>query len=94
MLLAFTSLTDHSANDSATVQGLKHTQDRLQLIIDHIDTITNVNNFQRISVENQSEIIMKFKELLHTLDHLPPGAVPNILGMLPGVGGMKASPPL
>eukprot|EP00668_Euglena_longa_P016010 GGOE01020206.1.p1 GENE.GGOE01020206.1~~GGOE01020206.1.p1 ORF type:complete len:390 (+),score=60.29 GGOE01020206.1:99-1268(+) len=56
---------------------LKQTQDRLQLIIDHIDTITNVNNFKQITAQNQTEIILKFKELLHTLDHLQPSSMVN-----------------
>eukprot|EP00667_Euglena_gracilis_P021501 EG_transcript_23568 len=59
---------------------LKHTQDRLQLIIDHIDTITNVNNFKQITAQNQTEIILKFKELLHTLDHLQPSSMVNMPG--------------
>uniref|UniRef100_A0A7S1IWK3 Uncharacterized protein n=1 Tax=Eutreptiella gymnastica TaxID=73025 RepID=A0A7S1IWK3_9EUGL len=60
--------------------NLKKTQERLQSILDHIDTITNVDDTKEITTRSQFETINKFKELLHTLEQLQPTTLANMPG--------------
>jgi hypothetical protein len=69
-----------------TQKELRETQERLQLIIDHIDTITDVNNFKQMTAQNKQEIITKLKDLSHTLENLRPSE--SVVNM-PGYGDLN-----
>ena len=60
--------------------NLKKTQERLQSILEHIDTITNVDESKKVTARSQFETINKFKELLHTLEQLQPATLTNMPG--------------